>query len=154
VSHRTTSPRFFDPKLPARFWDKVIPEPNSGCWLWLGYLGHNGYGRFHWTGGSDRNAHRLAYQILVGPLDDGIVVDHLCRTRCCVNPAHLDPVTPRENVVRGVSVSAKNAAKTHCKRGHVFDATNTRTQGSGRLCRLCEIARNRLFRATRPRKAS
>lgn len=99
---------FGDKRLSHWFWDKCIPEPNSGCWLWLGRL-RRGYGRFARTG-----CHRYAYRKLVGAIPDGLQIDHLCRTTCCVNPAHLEAVTQRENTLRGEGVSARNARKAHC----------------------------------------
>lgn len=89
--------------LLDRFEDKYMPEPNSGCWLWLASLRANGYGQVGRGGrGSGMElAHRAAYNLYVGPIPDGLVLDHLCRVRACVNPAHLEPVTNTENLRRG-----------------------------------------------------
>jgi hypothetical protein len=122
-----------------RFWDKVAKT--DGCWLWMACI-DRGYGQFG-IDGNVRRAHRVAYELLVGPIPEGLVLDHLCRNPACVNPAHLEPVTLGENVMRGETISAVNAAKTHCLRGHPFDEENTYGQrgGKGRGCRTCRRER-------------
>ncbi len=91
------SANFLDARLPDRFWDKATPCPMSGCWLWHGSIHAKGYGQYG-AGGVNAKAHRIAFIALVGPIHDGLHLDHLCRQRCCVNPAHLEPVTPAEDV--------------------------------------------------------
>lgn len=81
----------------------------SGCWLWLGEINRNGYGRV-WVSGKRLMAHRHLYERLVGPIPEGLVLDHLCRNRSCCNPAHMDPVTVRVNTLRGEAVLFKKAA--------------------------------------------
>lgn len=134
---------FGDPRLPDHFWSKAMPEPNSGCWLWLGATTTNGYGTF--SAGGTKTAHRYAYSVLVGPVDDGLVIDHKCRVKCCANPAHMEPVTQKVNVQRGVAAIPK---KTHCKQGHPLDEQNTQIRadrGKHRECRACKrIAQARL----------
>lgn len=96
-----------------------MPEPNSGCMLWLGAVNHKGYAVSHGKG-----VYRRLYERAHGPLPKGIVPDHKCRVRICVNEAHLEPVTNRENVMRGEGACAKNARKTHCKHGHPLTPDN------------------------------
>lgn len=128
-----------------RFWKKVdkagaLPanRPDLGpCWEWTSSHAQ-GYGRFRITEQQFVPAHRYAYELLVGRVPGGLELDHLCRNRGCVNPAHLEPVTHRENMLRGEGVGSANARKTHCKRGHPFDETNTYVERDGhRVCRAC-----------------
>jgi hypothetical protein len=84
-----------------RFWDKVQDRPKGeGCWLWEGAINSQGYGNF-WDGVRFVKAHRFAYECLIGEIPEGLTIDHLCRVRHCVNPSHLEPVTMRENFLRG-----------------------------------------------------
>jgi HNH endonuclease len=122
--------------LAERFWAKV--EIGIGCWLWRGATG-TGYGviRRGRAGEGMLQAHRVAYEMLVGPIPVGMEIDHLCRVRACVNPAHLEPVTHRENDLRGVGACAINARKVYCNKGHLFTPENTRMETHGRRCREC-----------------
>ena len=122
--------------LRSRFDEKWTPEPNTGCHLWTGAVQSNGYGRA-WDGKRVVYAHRLALKLAGVPLKKGLVVDHKCRVRCCVDPAHLRQVTQGENLMCGDTLTAANAAKTHCKRGHEFTEANTIKSGGGRACRTC-----------------
>ena len=119
-----------------RFWSKV--DTGGECWLWLASLYPGGYGNF-WDGTRHVRAHRWAYERLVGPIPEGLQLDHLCRVRVCVNPDHLEPVTNRENIMRGEGLTAKQARQTHCKRGHEFTEANTYLQkrDGGRVGRVC-----------------
>ncbi len=117
-----------------------MPCPMSGCWLWIGTVKPSGYGTFSFDAGCVR-AHRLAYDALVGQVPLGLDLDHLCRVRSCVNPAHLEPVTRRENLHRGETQIARNAAKTHCDHGHPFDAVNTTFYRHKSAKRLGQIQR-------------
>src|SRR5262249_43013716 len=104
-----------------------------------------GYGGF-WQGGAGGTyhlAHRIAYSLLVRPLAQHEHLDHLCRNRACVNPAHLEPVSLKENVLRGIGITAINAKKTHCFAGHEFTSENTRVWRGKRHCRKCAAARAR-----------
>ncbi|MFJ3170616.1 HNH endonuclease signature motif containing protein [Streptomyces roseus] len=135
--------------LPARFWAKVAQEQPSGCWIWTAGLSPDGYGKFS-SGGRYVRAHRLAYSTLIGPIPPGLHLDHLCRVRRCVNPAHLEPVTHRENILRGATLPAANAAKTHCPQGHAYDEANTHREPDGRRrCRICQRATKAASRARR-----
>lgn len=129
-----------------RFWRNVSKSAN-GCWVWNASRNSDGYGRFMYRG-QRGHAHRFAYEALIGPVPDGLVIDHLCRVRHCVNPAHMEAVTDRVNTLRGVGPSAVNAVKTHCKHGHAFTEANTYVTSRGkRQCRPCQQQRNRTWRA-------
>ena len=133
-----------------RFWSKVDRDGPNGCFVWSGGLVH-GYGQFK-TGGVQYIAHRWIYLQTRGPIQDGLQLDHLCRNRACVNPDHMEPVTNRENVLRGVGIPAINAKKTHCKNGHPFEGDNIYVRvrpgaRSGRECRTCKNEKKRNRRA-------
>ena len=133
---------------PRRFWLYVDKNGPDGCWLWTGGLGTGGYGQFKRVQATTDRAHRFAYELLIGPIPPGMQLDHLCRNRRCVNPEHLEPVTGRENKLRGHTLNAANAAKTHCDYGHPFDEQNTyTTTRSSRCCRACSRRRNAEYRA-------
>lgn len=129
-----------DTPRTARFWSKV--ELGEGCWLWRGATNRHGYGIFGVLGRS-RMAHRIAYELSVGPIPEGLTIDHLCRNHACVRPGHLEPVTNKENILRGISPSAIHARTTHCPQGHPYDARNTRIRRNGkRACLACEAVRS------------
>lgn len=132
--------------IQQRFESYYIPEPNSGCWLWLGSLDKDGYGRF-FTFQTDR-AHRYSYATAVAPIPDNMVIDHLCRVRCCVNPSHMRVVTNVENVMCGEGRMAKLSRQTHCKRGHSLENAYVSSKGY-RACRVCEGAKNQRYRAAK-----
>lgn len=112
-------------------------EKTDSCWIWKGSDGGNGYGEFHMNGKSVR-AHRAVYELLVGKIPKGLVIDHLCRNRICVNPKHLEPVTQKVNILRGTGASARNAKKTYCLRGHELKGRNMNMTLRGwRRCRRC-----------------
>ena len=130
------------PQLAGRF------RVTDSYWLWNDPPGTEGYAQVHYNGRS-RHVHRLMYELLVGAVPEGLVLDHLCRERTCVRPDHLEPVTNRENILRGVSPSARNAVKTHCVHGHEFTQENTYayTRLGKRECRTCKRIRARHRRA-------
>jgi hypothetical protein len=133
------SPDGFPAMVVARFWGYVQRGGEQDCWLWT--AGSScGYGAFSPHHGHTVRAHRFAYELLIGPIPDGLVIDHLCRVKRCVNPAHLEPVTFGENVMRGETLSSTNAAKTHCNSGHALDEANTYVWRGWRRCRLCNAA--------------
>ena len=142
VSMLNQSTTLGDPRLPARFWDKVRVR-EDGCWEWTAQL-VDGYGYFRvgsLTDGTRRHvySHRYAYEHLVGEVPAGLQCDHLCRNRACVYPGHIDVVTCRTNLLRGNGVSARNARKTHCAQGHAYDLLNTHiTKDGSRRCRACD----------------
>lgn len=114
----------------------------ESCWLWTGKLDDKGYGHV-WLGDRSTTAHRATYETFVGPVAKDQQIDHLCRVRHCVNPAHLEAVSPRENTLRGEGVTAVNARKTHCIRGHEFNEANTYHAPRGRHCRACDAEAKR-----------
>lgn len=127
----------------TRFWKKVSTQPN-GCWAWLGGTDENGYGKFSPKHAKTVLAHRFAYQLYQAEIPNGMVLDHLCRTPSCVNPNHLEPVTNRENVRRGLS----GTLRTHCKRGHSQTPENVSVRRSQTVCMPCnrEMAKKRVAR--------
>lgn len=129
----------------VRFWPKVNKEASGGCWEWTAAKMPMGYGRF-----DGKLAHRLAYELLVGPIPDGLVIDHLCRNKSCVNPGHLEPVQQGVNLLRGETVNATAAGRTECIHGHPFTESNTHITRSGRrTCRRCNANRQRELRQRR-----
>ena len=139
-----------DSRLPARFWAKLHVHSN-GCWEWLGQCNADGYGRIQV--GSTRDGsrtsgyvHRWAYQHLIGMVPHGMELDHLCRVPQCANPHHLEPVTHRENMLRGPNACAVHARKTHCPQGHPYSGTNLKVRRGRRECRACQNAYRREHR--------
>lgn len=149
------------PMLPhltpeQRFWSKVnkdghIPAyaPELGaCWLWTGTINNDGYGKFSVRMKTDRAA-RWAYERWCGPIRDGHTIDHLCRNRPRVRLSHLESVTNRENILRSEGLTAQNARKTHCPKGHPYSSDNlyVNPQNGSRHCRTCVNAMTRRWAA-------
>lgn len=133
--------------LEERFWPKVVRR-SSGCWVWAGSRNKGGYGHLGLPPNGQRQgmAHRVAYELLVGPIPDGLELDHLCRYTSCVNPAHLQPVTHKINIERATWACAKaHRAKTHCPQGHPYSGDNLAMYGGKRCCRTCMRASNRRY---------
>ena len=135
--------------LPCRLFTNAVAA-NAGCIVWTASTNKDGYGKLN-ISQRTHAAHRLAYELMVGPVPQGLRLDHLCHTqdttcsggplcihRRCINPHHLEPVTDRANILRGRSKAAANVVKTHCPRGHAYDLANTRIDKNGkRHCRAC-----------------
>lgn len=131
-----------------RFWGKV--NKTDDCWVWTASTDSKGYGRFTVAHDVKVAAHRWAYESLVGPIGDGLELDHLCRNRACVNPFHLDPVPHLENVRRGDAWTV-SGLKTHCPSGHEYTGGNlyVRPSDGARVCRACTRDHQRRRRASR-----
>lgn len=136
-------------RIPSdkRFWEHVMPEPNSGCWIWTASLDKRGYGQFN----SHKivKAHRFSYEMRHGLIPHNYGLDHKCRVRCCVNPDHLEPVTQRENTLRGEGPCAKHARKTHCPQGHAYAEHGVIVGVRERRCKICHAAGERNRQARR-----
>ena len=136
------------------FWARVLRHARveNGCLVWVGTISHYGYGILivRENGHSYRRyVHRLVWEHFNGPVP-AQTLDHLCRNRACFYPGHLEPVSSRENSLRGVGPSAQNARKTHCPRGHEYDQTEARPNGRcARICGQCRSARRRHNRLVR-----
>lgn len=134
-----------------RFMAKIEVLP-SGCWQWTGSMWGRKYVQF-WVDKRHVYIHRWAYEYFIGPIPDGLTLDHLCRNTRCANPWHVEPVTNKENGLRGNSKPAINARKTHCVHGHPFNEANTRIRANGyRQCNECQRLRNRAMWLANQRK--
>lgn len=128
----------YDVRALRRLVAKTVRD--GSCVTWTGCLNADGYGLFRYHG--TKRAHRVAYLLTTGEIPEGLELDHLCRNRACVNPDHLEPVTGAVNQLRSpLSPAGTNARKTHCVRGHEFNAENTHVTRGERVCRTCWSAR-------------
>lgn len=131
-----------------RFWSKVDMRGPDECWPWIGAHTDRGYGTFR-ASGHTQYAHRLAYEATVGPIPDGLQIDHVkargCTRKDCCNSRHMEPVTPRENTRRGDALGARTARSGRCHRGHDMTGENryVRPDGQGSRCKACAAIRNR-----------
>lgn len=123
--------------LPERLERNIIPEPNSGCWIWMGNIDPRGYGRVMLHRISIFT-HRLMYELIKGSIPESLVLDHLCRNPSCCNPDHLEPVTIGENLRRG-ECGKYQLKITHCPQGHPYNEANTYFNGKSRACRKCNL---------------
>jgi len=120
------------------------------CINYVGPKDPNGYGRARWDGRRFRPAHVVAWELCRAPVPAGLQIDHLCRNRACINPNHLEPVTSRENTLRGEGISAQYARRTHCANGHEFTTANTLRRSNGsRRCRTCHNEHQKRMHAKR-----
>lgn len=125
-----------------KFWTKI--KITNFCWEWTGGK-RKGYGLFGLDGKS-KSAHRYSYELFKGDIEKGMTIDHLCRNRACVNPNHLESVTNKENVLRGFGLTAINARKTHCLRGHILSGENLYVHKNNyRACKQCMKNRNKIL---------
>ncbi len=140
---------------PDRFRAKVDTSAGLfGCWIWAGAKSDRGYGQIQ-VAGKTAYAHRTGYELIAGAIPEGLQIDHLCRVQLCVNPSHLEAVTPAVNNLRSESVSARSARATHCLHGHPFDSNNVyhRPGTHQRMCRECGRSRRRKRYQTDPEYA-
>ncbi len=133
---------------PERFRAKVAIRGADECWEWLASVTNGGYGRYRLPG-RHVTAHRFGYERAMGAIPEGLDLDHLCRNRRCVNPRHLEPVSERENTLRGESFAAVNARKTHCHRGHPLSGDNVYVWHRMRACRTCSKVNRQRYEARR-----
>lgn len=130
-------PRLTWPERIGRYFDELGPDD---CWPWTGWCDpKSGYGQYAIPGFGKTTAHRAVYQARVGPIPEGLVLDHLCENTSCVNPAHMRVCTQRENLLRSErTFQSINARKTHCLQGHPYDEVNTAYGNGQRRCKACQ----------------
>ena len=136
--------------IEGRVWQKIDKNNPNGCWVWTGAKARGGYGHIN-IGGKFPSAHRVVYEMIKGEIPEGLLLDHLCRNPSCVNPDHLEPVTHKENLKRGIGISSQNSKKTHCPQGHEYTEENTYvSKRNQRTCKQCareqQIARRKRLR--------
>ena len=126
----------------VRFWSKVRLKTKDECWEWTGNLNPTGYGLFFVEVGQTVPAHRYSYELLRGEIPPGYCIDHLCRNHSCINPNHLEAVTPRENTLRGNAPNILLYHSDRCSRGHLFTPENTYEHHGSRICKTCKKMHN------------
>lgn len=138
--------QFGDPRIPERMWDKIMPELNSGCWLWFGsYMGRkrSTYGSVR-IGRKMEYAHRYFYAAAGNIIPETHQVDHKCYNTLCVNPQHMGAVSRKTNLQRARAYY--KAARTHCKNGHEMSSDNSYLYGGRKICRACRVAADRRYK--------
>lgn len=136
--------------LPMDVAKCITPEPNTGCWLWLGGVAGSKAPYPAMRRAGRHYVHRFVYEFLVGSIPSGLTIDHLCRQTTCVNPAHLEPVTPTENNRRGQSATMRASLANTCIKGHLL---TTQTHGS-RVCLTCKRERRHRYYWRDPKAAA
>lgn len=135
-----------------RFMQKI--KVNGSCWEWTSTVTHRGYGMVTLKN-KGQLAHRASFEHFNGPIPEGFHIDHLCRNKLCVNPKHLEAVTPKENILRGIGMAAQNKRKTHCVRGHEFNEQNSyKNKNDGRICRVCKRIASAAYKKRYPEKCN
>lgn len=129
--------------LEEKFWPKVSVTPS--CWNWTACKHRDGHGKIGHNG-KTLYAHRVSYELLIGPIPEGLILDHLCRNPACVNPDHLEPVTVKINNNRGISPMALQLLITHCPEGHEYNDDNTYHWRGHRRCRICNAIKAKEYR--------
>ena len=142
------------PTTEQRFLAKVAIPNANGCMLWLGATDGTGYGQLRVGSMKDGTrrmmpAHRFSYELWVGPIPGGLQLDHTCRVHLCVAPHHLEPVTQRENLMRGETIVARYASRSQCGNGHKYTIESTYWHGHIRKCRICDRIRHKRYRDTK-----
>jgi hypothetical protein len=140
--------------VAVRMLSKIYIDANA-CWRWAREKDRDGYGRVPKSAKyRGTQAHRVSYEVFVGPIPAGLTIDHLCRVRDCINPGHLEPVTHAENCSR----ARRNhhlGSRSHCKNGHPYDEANTRMGRTGRVCKTCiriNVANYKARKSFRPQR--
>lgn len=145
--------KYRDDTIEDRFWQRVEKRGPDECWNWIGGISHkkpSDYGRFSPKRGFAWLPHRYSYQLAKGPIPKGLTIDHLCRNTLCMNPTHLEAVTIKENILRGIGFTAQNAKKTHCPKGHPLIEGNLVKYALSvgkRSCKICALDRKHEYRA-------